>query len=122
VKVLRWLAQHWYLPLVAIAAVLGSLVTLVLTDRRPESPRDRLDAELEAIKAGERAQTQAALTSVEDAVRRAEEEHADAIQAMDHRQFARAERLRGNPRALSRHLVRTAERARLARQGSASAG
>ena len=101
-NVLRWLVDRWYIPLIAVAAVL----TWVFLRSKP--PKAILSTELEAIKAG----AQARVVVAEDGAERARAEvlrvHATEVAALDEAQAERAVELAEDPQALAKFLVRAA--------------
>lgn len=110
-KAWEWLKKYWYVPLTVVAAVLG-VIGGALVQRRFNSPVDRVKDELKAIDAAAETAKVVQKEGVEAASRQLEETHAETIKEMDKSAAAKVERLRRNPSALSKHLVRAAERSR----------
>lgn len=104
-KVLRWLRRHWYVPLVAIFG----LAAFVLGRGSGRNPVRRVKDELEAIKAGERAQLVAADRGLDAANAQVEAEHRATMASLDVEQRAKADRLRADPAARARWLTRLAK-------------
>ena len=104
-RVLIWLWNYWYVPLILAGAVLGWVIL-----RRKTVPWDDVRNELDAIKAGARAQEAAARLGAAAAVDQVKAEHAAAIARLDADQGAQAERLKDDPVALSKFLVRAGRR------------
>ena len=112
----EWLKKYWYVPLTAVAAILG-VIGGALVQRRFNSPTDRVKDELKAIDAAAETAKVVQKEGVEAATKQLEETHAETIKELDKSAAAKAERLRSNPTRLSKHLVRAAERSRRARGG-----
>lgn len=104
-RVLTWLWNYWYVPLFVLGAIFGWIVL-----RRKAPPWDDVRNELDAIRAGARAQEEAARLGAAAAVDRVRAEHAAAIAKLDADQQAQAERLKDDPVALSKFLVRAGRR------------
>jgi hypothetical protein len=105
-----WLRDHWYVPLFALGVVLGFLISGKV--RRKGPPPAQVKAELEAITAGAEASKMAAAVGKAEAVRVVEETHSEAVEALDEKEREEADKLREDPRALARYLVRAGRRRR----------
>jgi hypothetical protein len=100
-KALRWILDHWYIPLFAIGVLLGWWLT-----RGKQSPFAQVQNELEAIEAGRKARELEAKIGARQAAAEVVREHAEAIQRLDGEDAKKAEELRHDPAALSKFLVR----------------
>lgn len=103
-KVLHFLVDHWYIPLMVLAAIVLALLSGV--GRRGFDPSAWVSKELDAIRAGSEARDQAARDGAEAALAKVREDKADALASLDKAQAEKAERLKDDPVALSRFLVR----------------
>ena len=106
-RVLFWLKDHWYLPLLAIA-LLGSLMLCLVfrTGATPADAKRALDSELEVIRAGAEARRLKAQLGAQQAAEEVRKQHAVAVLALNADQIKEAEALHHDPVALSRFLVR----------------
>ena len=106
-----WLKVHWYVPLTIVVAILG-VVTGTQLQRRGSvgDARKRVKRELEAIDASTAAAKVVAEKGAERALEAIEEAHATELEVLDEKQKAKAERLRKDPAALSKFLVRVGKR------------
>lgn len=103
-KTIRWLLDHWYLPLLALACVLGWWLT---RGRVGPSPRV-LKLELDAITESARVREITAKLGAERARADVESTHAVALAKLDEDQKAKAITLKSNPAALAKFLVKSA--------------
>jgi hypothetical protein len=108
VKVLRWLADHWYLALV----FLGALAGFLMARKRDQSPIQTTRAELEAIRAGAEAREKQAEIGAEQARRHVESKYREELLRLDQAQADEARELRDDPVALAKFLVRAGHRSR----------
>lgn len=106
-KSLLWLLDHWYLPLFAVGVLLGWWLT---RDSKRGEPLAQIKAELDAIKAGQKARELEAQLGAQQAADEVRKEHAAAVQALNAEQVKKAEALRSDPVALSKFLVRAGRR------------
>jgi len=104
IRVLHWIADYWYIPLLTIGAL--AVLILWIIHRRGDPPVDLLNVELQAIKAGRDAREAKVELGAERAVAKVEADHKDAVGKLDADQRAQAEELRDDPVALARFLVR----------------
>ena len=102
----RWLLEHWYVPLIFLAAVAGFLVAR----KRRASPMQATKLELEAIRAGADARRVQSELGAERARRHVESAHREALLRLDHEQAKQAMELRNDPVALAKFLVRAGRR------------
>lgn len=112
-----WIKKYWYVPLTVLVAILGA-VGGVLFQRRLNNPVDRVKDELKAIDVAAETSKAVQKEGIEAATKQLEKTHADTIATMDKAALEKKERLRSNPSALSKHLVRAAERSRRERARS----
>lgn len=101
-EAVRWLVDHWYLPLAALASVLG-----YMAGRTPTPPKERLQTELDAVAARRDVRRQAAIEGAEVAHARVAQmfaEHQDKLAQEDR---DAAQKLLADPPALAAYLVRT---------------
>jgi hypothetical protein len=103
-KVLRWILDRWYLPLIAVAVVLGWWLT---RGRIGPSPRI-LKLELDAIAEAARVREATAKLGAEQARRDVEQKHAVALASLNDDQRAEVVTLRSDPAALAKFLVKVA--------------
>lgn len=103
-RFLHWLVDYWYIPLV----VLGGIFLFVMS-RGKESPSKILFTELDAIKAGSDAKKVQAEKGAEIASEEVRKKHAEALKKLDEEQKAEAERLKNDPVALSKFLIRASK-------------
>lgn len=97
--VLRWLKDHWYVPLVVLAAALGWFVGV-----RNRGPSETLDVELEAIDAGKTARLDAIDRGEAAAIKRLDAEYRDTLERLDARQKGKADALLRDPARRARWL------------------
>jgi len=115
----RWLRKYWYIPLTLIVGLLGTLAGVFL-QRRFNSPLDTVRDEVKAIDSVAETAKLIQMEGVIAASRQLEIQHEDTIDAADERAYDKVVRLRDNPSALSKHLVRTGEKLRRARRNGDS--
>jgi len=104
-RVLRWLADYWYIPLLVVGGVLAWLWF------RPRDPQatgavERLQKELEAIRAARN--TREMLIHKDEALVRAavEQKYRAQIAALDEKKKAKVTALERDPVALAKYLER----------------
>ena len=107
-KFLRFIKDFWYIPFFILALILG----WVLFRGRRGTPLAQTKAELEAIEAGRLAREMQARLGAEAARKNLEVQYSQQLKALDDEQAAKAAKLRDNPQALARFLVRAGSRAR----------
>ena len=102
-KAWEWLKAHWQVPFIALVAVLGALGggLFVRELRRPDKTIKR---ELEAVRAGEKAARGALANGSQNAVAALEDQHAEAIKALDQAAKTKLDTLKADPRAFAKHL------------------
>jgi len=100
-RVLYWLKDYWYLPLIAGVAIIGYLAFRGRGGRWWD-----VKHELEVIEAGRQAREAKACLGAAQAAEQVREQHAEALALLDVDQAKEAERLKADPVALSRFLVR----------------
>ena len=101
-KFLRWLVDHWYVPLVFV----GSVLLYTLTVGRRANPVETAKKELRVIKAGAEASKARAELGTEKAIAVVESKYRLDLAALEGEKAARAEKLKEDPRALARFIVR----------------
>lgn len=103
-RALHWILDHAYLILIAIIAVL----TFVLVRRRPGDPSPLADVtrEVDAIKQAASVRAVIAEHGAAAAIAKIETEHAEALKNLDIEEAATVARLKEDPVALSKFLVR----------------
>lgn len=97
----KWLKDYWYIPFFILAVVLGWVIF-----RKRSTPIEQIQAELEAIRAGRKIREMeerdgAVKARIEVLARYAQEK-----KQMTEAQQAEAERLKDDPVALAKFLVR----------------
>jgi len=104
----NWCLRHWYIPLLALAAVAGWLV-----GRRKQSPNEVIIDELAAINRAQRLDRIAAENKAEIANALADDQYRSVLARLDAKQRCKAEDLRRHPgkrllylRRLARQLER----------------
>ena len=100
---LIWLWDYWYIPLIVALSV---AIWIVL---RRGTPIDALNDELDVIKAGADARKLVAAQGAGEALNAVSTQHRDALDKLDDDQQIQAERLKDDPVALARFLVRAAK-------------
>jgi hypothetical protein len=103
---LRWLLQHWWVPLTVAGAV---LVWVLTKGRQGKSPALALMQELDAANAAADAKKLHAQVGYKQAVKQIEEAHAETLEALDDKQRVQASQLKDDPAALSKFLIRAAK-------------
>lgn len=101
----KWILQHWYIPLVALAAVLAWIVS-----RRNQSPSEAVIDELAAIKRANRLDKIAADNKAEIANALADDQYRSVLLRLDAKQRIKAENLRRHPGRRLLYLRRLAKR------------
>ncbi len=101
---IRWIARHWYIPLIGAVALVGFL----LGSRR--GPRMAVRDELRAIDAGEKARLDAVDMGADAANEKADLQYKHELETLNARQAVKAERLRRDPAARVRWLERLASK------------
>lgn len=99
---MRWLLDHWYIPLFFIFVIVGAIVAR----KQWAAAMASLDHELDVIKAGADARKLAAEANHSVVIQTIEAQHQQVIAKLDAEQKAEAERLRDDPPSLARFLVR----------------
>lgn len=100
-KALKWIRDYWYVPLFVLAVVLGWVIF-----RKRGTPIAQTQAELAAIQAGRRIRELEAEAGAEAAKQAAYKDYMDKRAKLSVKQQAQAERLKDDPVALSKFLVR----------------
>ena len=90
--------------------VLASVLLFVVTFGRRKT---HIRAEIEAAKAGEKAEKIAAEVGYKEAIRRIDQEYADTIRLLDEHQREQARKLKANPRGRAVLYARNAARRRI---------
>lgn len=98
-----WLADHWHVPLIAVAAILGYVLAKRGTARQP---LELVKTELDAIAAGAEVRKVKAEAGAQAARAHIEEQHKEALAALDAKQREEAKTYEENPEELARFLVR----------------
>ncbi len=107
-KALRWIRDHWYLPLIALAGVLG-VVAGVFLQRKPAGPKTLVKEELQALSESNKVRLVLAEEGHEAAKKVVEEKHYELSKVLEGASKEKAARLLENPVALSRHLERVGQ-------------
>lgn len=98
---MRWLADHWYIPLgVLLIGILWGIF------RRRENPARWVRTELAAIDAQTEARKLKAQLGTEAAASVLEDQYRAELDALDAAQAAQAKELRHDPEKLAKFLVR----------------
>lgn len=103
-KILSWLKRYWHIPLVAVALLVGAVGSLLI--QRRLDPVAGLKKELKAIDAGAKAAELAAEKGHELAIAKLEMEHSEKLDELDEKQKVKAEKMKKNPEALAKWLVK----------------
>lgn len=101
---IKWLKKFWHIPLLLIAGIVVGIAGLLM-GRRPRIG-DGLRREFKAIDASEKVKEKLLTESHESAVAELEEEHKETLAALDAKQAAKVEKLKKDPAAMARWLVR----------------
>ncbi len=109
-KAAIFLYDHWYLPLFAVGVALGWFFTRCSGGAPQWSAKESLVTELAAIKAGAEVRTVKAEAGSSAAKAHVEEQHKEALAALDERQRKEAAAYEKDPAELARFLVRAAKR------------
>ena len=88
-----------------LVGAIASVATALLLRRGPPAP-EKVMREIEAIEAGKKAAEMAAVSNHEVAVAALELEHEKTLAALDEEQKAKAEKMKKDPEALARWLVK----------------
>jgi len=108
-KALRWLADHWYVPLMLIIG----LAAFLLGARRPSGPRrtpiSDTRRELAVIKAGTAAKVLAKERGTNAAVDEVMHAKTKSLDKITDKQHRKAEKLARDPVALARFLERLSD-------------
>lgn len=104
----QWLAVYWYVPLFVVGVVLGFLISARVRGNGP--PPEQVAAELKAIKAGAKAHKLELELGAEQAAAQVEAEYHAEAKRLDTEERAEADKLRADPGALARYLVRVGRR------------
>lgn len=99
-----WLKAHWYIPLFIVGVIIGAVFSKRVRDRG--AFLDQTKAELEASKAAAEALRWKAELGAEKAAAKVEAEHKAELEKLDDTQKQEAQKLRKDPGALARYLVR----------------
>jgi hypothetical protein len=103
VKLLRWLGDYWYIPLIAIGAIFG---IIWLRGRAPKGVVDKVQAELGAIAAKREARDLQIQLGHEQAKKHVLEKYAEKRKALDAKQDERIKELEDDPAKLALALER----------------
>ena len=106
---LRWLSQHWYLPLLALFAF-GAWIFWIL--RMTSRPTGILKRELAVIDAGEQTRLRSLEVGRDRANSEIDQQYRAANRELDEGQRAKADRLRRDPSARVRYLNRLSAKRR----------
>ncbi len=104
----KWFRRYWHIPIFIIGVLLAwILVRRWFPTRKPSvPPLDRIQKELEAIREGAQVDKLQAELGHEQAVAHIEDKFREELAAMDEERAAEAERLRADPEALTRYIIR----------------
>ncbi len=111
-KFWRWVKEHWYLPLFAVGAVIGALVGAMLQAKGRVGPTALVKEELAAVKESSRIAEVLATEGHKAAIDAVEGKHYELVKILDENAAKKADRLKSDPVALSRHLERVGQRLR----------
>ena len=103
----EWIRRYWYVPLTVVGALLGILAGTQF--QRRLSVADAKRRVTREIKAIDKASAVAVVVNAhgkERALKALTQTHALEMEGLDDRQRAKAERLRKDPAALAKYLVR----------------
>jgi hypothetical protein len=103
-KILRWLADHWYLPLFVLGVFLGWWLT---RGRGKVLPTKQIQTELKAIEAGRKAKSLEAELGAEQATAKILKEYKAEVQKLNEEEAKQVAELKQDPVALSKFLVKT---------------
>lgn len=105
---LRWLRSYWYIPLFIAGAIIGWLLFSKI--RGWGNPLAQTMTELEAIRSGAKVRRIEAELGNKQALKHVEDAYKADLSKLDEEQTKEAEKLREDPEALTRFLVRTSSR------------
>lgn len=113
-RILLWLKDYWYLPLIAVGAVGWFLLTCRGNNRGSiEVIQDRVGAELEAIGAKREARVLELELGTERAIAEVNRKFTEKRVELDHQQALKAEELEHDPKQLAKYLSRLGRRSRV---------
>lgn len=102
---MRWFRRYWRLPL-----FIAGVILVWLLFRRwkggAQPPMESIQRELQAIRAGAEANRLRAKLGAEKALQIVEKKYQQALADLDERQKIQADRLRDDPEALTRFIIR----------------
>lgn len=100
-KALRWLADHWYIPVIMVVAA----VTILIGMKRPKDAMlDLVKRELDAINAKREVREMQIQLGAEAAKQHVNDTYREQLESLDERGKARAEALEKDPAALAKML------------------
>lgn len=102
-KILRWIADYWYVPLLLVGVVLG---LLFFWKRGKVPPLEGLTKELKAIEAKREARDIQLQLGAEQAKQHVAEKYAEKRKTLDDEAEAKAKELEHDPVALALYLER----------------
>jgi len=102
-----WLVAHWYLPAVALLGLLAFFAgRRRLSSGTRRTPIADVRREIEVIKAGSKAKIAESERGTSNAIEEVEALNVVTIRKLDEGQARKRDKLRRDPRALSRYLER----------------
>lgn len=104
-KVLTWLKDYWYVPLLLLVVV-GLVVLWIVSGARGPSPLKTLTGELDAIESGRKARENAIKSGNDVAVKAVKEKYDAKMEALNEADKAKAAELERDPVALAKFLER----------------
>lgn len=106
-KAWEWLKRYWYVPLTALGALLAIVVGTQFQRRFSAAEAGkRVKRELKAIDAATKVAAVVNEHGKERALKALTATHVIEMESLDEKQRAKAEKLRRDPAALSKYLVR----------------
>lgn len=104
-KVLTWLKDYWYIPLLVLV-VIALVVLWIMSGARGPSPLQTLTGELDAIESGRKAREDAIKSGNDVAVKAVKEKYGAKMEALDASDKAKVAELERDPVALAKFLER----------------
>jgi hypothetical protein len=105
-KVLRWLGDYWYIPLILIGGVLATIVFFGRKKFDGATFTKRLGIELGAIEAKREARDVRLQLGAEQAKQHVLDKYAEKRKSLDEKTEARVKELEDDPEALAKALER----------------
>lgn len=103
-RTLRWLADYWYVPLLAVGTAVAWVLWNQFSGEPKLPPLDTIEKEVESIKIKRKVREKQLTKGAEEAKRYVRARHAETLRRLDAEQDAKVKELEHDPVALSRYL------------------